>query len=148
MPQDERSRLFYLQWYEKLRIEKPYQLVSEDLPELLAISRQNFDILSEEEQIIRNARGKESSFTLDDNGFMFLQHDFGPIDLEQQDQVEQLYKPKLEKLLRDTVPGVDDVCFFQWRVRSFTSTGAQRVCSCTRSCGQIGERRKRNTSET
>jgi hypothetical protein len=127
MPQDERSRLFYLQWDDKLRTEKPYQLVSEDLPELLGIPRQNFDILAEQEETIRNTREKESSFTLDDNGFMFLKHDFGPIDLEKQDQVEHIYKPKLEKLLRETVIGVDEVCFFQWRVRYSISTSTQRV---------------------
>ena len=53
MPQDERSRLFY---HDKLRTEKPYQLVSEDLPELLGISRQNFDIVAKEEEMIRDVR--------------------------------------------------------------------------------------------
>ena len=49
---------------------------------------------------------------------MFLKHDFGQIDLEKQDQVEKLYEPKLERLLKETVSGLDEVCFFQWRVRA------------------------------
>jgi hypothetical protein len=89
MPLVEHNRWFYLRWDDRLRTERPYQLVSEDVLELHGMSQQNFNILAKEVQIIRDICEKGFTFTLDDKGFMFLKHDLEPLDMEKQDQVER-----------------------------------------------------------
>lgn len=110
------TSLNYLHWNECLDKEKPYQLVSDDLPDILGIPRQNFDIKPAPKEKIRDARGYASDFNVDDHGFAFLQHRFPDLDFENEQNVEEIYKPELEKLLKLHIKDVDEICFFNWRV--------------------------------
>ncbi len=116
---DEAASLNYMQWHKALESERPYQLVSEDLPEIYGIPRQNFEIVSAPTENIQDIRGQEHHFNVEDHGFMYLQHDFAQVDFLDEAQVETVYKPEVEKLLKKHISGVDEVCFFQWRVGIF-----------------------------
>ena len=106
----------YLQWDELFRNEKPYQIVSENIPEVQHLAKQNIRMAEGPEEQITDIRGNESAFSLDDNGFQIYEHNFPMIDYQKLEDVEQIYKPELERLLRRNILGVDRVEFFNWRV--------------------------------
>lgn len=114
---DETSRLYYMQWHQGLEHEKPYQLVSEDLPELYGIPRQNFEIKLGPPQAIVDVRGRENDFDLESHGFAYARHVFQTTDFLDEHHIKTKYMPEIEQLLRKHVTEVDEVCFFQWRVR-------------------------------
>ncbi|KAL2036840.1 hypothetical protein N7G274_010383 [Stereocaulon virgatum] len=116
-PKHERRQFMYLQWEDKFRREKPYQIVSENIPELDGLARSNINMIEGPEELIENIRGRESTFTLDQNGFQILRHQFPPINYQSNDEVENVYKPEIERLLKEEVEGVDRVVFFNWRLR-------------------------------
>jgi hypothetical protein len=123
MTGDENVSLNYIKWHDGLQLERPYQLVSEDLPDLYGIPRQNFEIAAGPPQVIEDGRRYAdfaNRFSLDNHGFMFLQHDFPDIDCQNEADVETVYKPLIEELLKQNVAGADEICFFQWRVRFCT----------------------------
>ncbi|KAJ9604891.1 hypothetical protein H2200_010280 [Cladophialophora chaetospira] len=115
--------LNFMKWHEGLALERPYQLVSEDLPDLYGIPRQNFEIAPSAEPLkIRNIRriyrdDFTAPFDLDRNGFKYVRWEFDDVDFLVEEDVESRYKPAVEKLLRENVAGCDEVCFFQWRLR-------------------------------
>lgn len=113
---DEQAKLNYMQWHKELEEEKPYQLVSEDLPELYGIPRQNFEIKEAPSETIIDIRGLETNFNLDEHAFVYLRHQFRPVNYFDEEEVESVYKPELEDLLKKNIAGVDEVCFFNWRV--------------------------------
>ena len=106
----------YLQWDDTFNSEKPYQIVSENIPELDRLARSNIVMMEGPEELIEDIRGRETTFGLDTNGFMVLKHIFPAIDYQRHQDVEEIYKPEVEKLLKRNVEGVDKVVFFNWRV--------------------------------
>ena len=112
----ERKKLMYLQWEDKFNSEKPYQIVSENIPELDGLARSNITMIEGPEEMIEDIRGRETTFDLDQNGFKVLKCAFPAIDYQRNEDVEEIYKPEVEKLLRENVEGVDKVVFFNWRV--------------------------------
>ena|SRR5579859_925864 len=111
------ASLNYMCWNETLDSEKPYQLVPDDLPQVLGIPRQNFEIKPAPEERIRDARDCACHFNVDDHGFAFHHHHFPDLNFENEQHVEKIYKPEVEKLLKLHIADVDEVCFFNWRVR-------------------------------
>lgn len=111
-----------MQWHPGLDKERPYQLVSEDLPEVFGIPRQNFEVgAGPEPHCIRDIRLEHATnfdthFDLDEHGFTFVRQGFPEIDFFDEQEVETKYKPIVERILREKIPGADEVCFFQWRV--------------------------------
>ncbi|KAK3167104.1 hypothetical protein OEA41_010229 [Lepraria neglecta] len=116
-PKHERRKLMYLQWDDKFEQEKPYQIVSENIPELDGLARSNIQMGEGPEELIEDVRGRESTFSLDQNGFQIIKHQFPSIDYQSNDDVENVYKPEIERLLKEQVEGVDKVVFFNWRLR-------------------------------
>lgn len=112
----ERTKLMYLRWEDKFNSEKPYQIVSENIPELDRLARSNIAMMEGPEEFIEDIRGRETAFGLDENGFMVLKHTFPAIDYQRHQDVEEIYKPEVERLLKRNVEGVDKVVFFNWRV--------------------------------
>ena len=106
----------YLRWDDRFRTEKPYQVVSENIPGLQHIPKQNIQMIEGPEELITDIRGFESAFNLNDHGFQILQHHFPDLDYQHLEDVEHTYKPELERLLKQSVAGVDQVAFFNWRV--------------------------------
>ena len=93
----------YLKWEEKFRHVKPYQIVSENIPELDHLARSNIEMVEGPEEVIEDIRGRESAFSLDQNGFQILKHEFPPIDYQSSEDVETVYKPEIEGLLKERV---------------------------------------------
>jgi hypothetical protein len=116
MPQNVAIRLNYMKWNDTLKGEKPYQLVSEDLPSLYGIPRQNFEFGSGPEEQISDIRNTQSIFNVDDHGFAILHHSFPEINFGDVASVEQVYQPEVERLLKEKIGGVDELYFFNWRV--------------------------------
>lgn len=93
--------------------------------------RQNNTKFEARYQTIHDIRGSTENSTLDENGFTIREFrscldSKGTIDRE---RVEGEYLPEVEHLIRDQVQGVDQVFFFEWRVRSITYCGFLRTKS-------------------
>lgn len=102
-PKHERRKLMYLQWDGKFEQEKPYQIVSENIPELDGLARSNIQMGEGPEELIEDIRGRECTFSLDQNGFQIIKHQFPSIDYQSNDDVENVYKPEIERLLKEQV---------------------------------------------
>ena len=105
----------YLKWLDLYNKERPFQVFIE-IPK--DASDQRTTNLEWEQRLekFHDVRGREDSFTLDGNGFMYLHaptefHDFGSPEA-----VEAQYLPEIDDLLRSTVDGIDRIFFFDWRV--------------------------------
>ncbi|OCK79127.1 hypothetical protein K432DRAFT_76868 [Lepidopterella palustris CBS 459.81] len=76
---------------------------------------------------IRDVRGRETDFTLDNNAFATIsavhsqEHDF-----TDDARIREVYYPEVEKLILDTVPGANRVVIFDHTIRR-SSPGATRT---------------------
>lgn len=107
----------YLLWDDKFKREKPYQIVSENIPELDHLARSNIQMVEGPEELIEDIRGREESFTLDNHGFQILKNRFSTIDYQISEEVETIYQHEVESLLKDSIAGSNKIVFFNWRVR-------------------------------
>jgi hypothetical protein len=73
---------------------------------------------------IEDARGREKAFTLDRNGFQLVKAASRVGDFYAPEEVERIYYPEVEKLLRDTL-GASRVKIFDHTVRNAARTGAR-----------------------
>jgi hypothetical protein len=76
------------------------------------------------EVAIEDARGREDAFTLDRNGFQFVRSASKVADFYAPDEVERIYYPEVEALLRDTL-GARRVKIFDHTVRNVARSGAR-----------------------
>ncbi|KAB5582715.1 hypothetical protein GE09DRAFT_280037 [Coniochaeta sp. 2T2.1] len=77
---------------------------------------------------IHDARGRESSFTLDNDAFVFVAGVPPSAETEFLDDgsIKEKYYPELERLLLDNVPGSNKVVFFDHTIRR-AAPGADRA---------------------
>ena len=123
-PLDEKAILLYLKWQELYETEKPYQLFSAVTEQELPIrGATNLEWTRGDVEIIHDVRGIVSQFTLDKNGFAFCETPTNFRDFESTEQVERIYLPEVEDILRLEVEGVDQVHFFDWRIRKNVGLG-------------------------
>ncbi|PVH88887.1 methyltransferase CmcJ [Cadophora sp. DSE1049] len=115
---DVTALLNYLQKLELYKHEKPFEILM-DIPEDAKDQRHFNTKFEAREHIVRDMRISSEDFNLDKNGFTV--HKFpscldtqGTVDRK---RVEEQYLPEVEKLIRDNVIGVDQVFFFEWRLR-------------------------------
>ena len=140
-PHDEQAVLNYLDWQKLYGTEKPFQLFSVVGGGHLPDQRTTNLVFKEGEvETIHDVRGTESHYSLNKQGFTFRiyptrVHDFGV-----RDEVENVYLPEMEELLRREVEGVDQVYFFDWRV-------CQWHCHHDRTCAE-GEQIRKNVELT
>ncbi|HTE79114.1 MAG TPA: CmcJ/NvfI family oxidoreductase, partial [Reyranella sp.] len=73
---------------------------------------------------IEDARGREGEFTLDRNGFQLVKAASHVGDFYAPEEVERIYYPEVEKLLRNTL-GVSRVKIFDHTVRNAARSGAR-----------------------
>ncbi len=73
--------------------------------------------------LITDGRGRESEFTLDRNGFAILQSPSQVHDFYAREEVERVYYPEVERLLRDAI-GASRVFVFDHGVRNAARDGA------------------------
>ncbi|KAK3167106.1 hypothetical protein OEA41_010231 [Lepraria neglecta] len=112
-PHDEQAVLNYLEWQKLYGTEKPFQLFSVVGGGHLPDQRTTNLVFKEGEvETIHDVRGTESQYSLNKQGFTFRiyptrVHDFGV-----RDEVENVYLPEIEELLRREVEGIDQV--YRW----------------------------------
>lgn len=116
-PQEEEANLLYLEWQDLYNREKPFQIFAL-VPEYALPNRSTTNLVFKEgnTEIIHDTRGMESQFTLDKQGFAFCRHTTQIKEFEQGEDVENIYLPEMEALIKREVEGVDQVYFFDWRV--------------------------------
>jgi hypothetical protein len=71
---------------------------------------------------IEDARGRESEFTLDRNGFALVKAPTAVADFYSPDEIKRVYYPEVERLLRDKL-GARRVFVFDHNVRNATREG-------------------------
>ena len=69
------------------------------------------------EVIIEDARGRESEFTLDHNGFALVKAPTAVSDFYSPEEIKRIYYPEVERLVRDTL-GASRVFIFDHNVRN------------------------------
>lgn len=106
--------------YLKRGAEKPTRYVSEPPPGL-----PEWNGIDDPRDIrIEDARGRESEFTLDRNGFALLKAPTQVSDFYSPEEVERVYYPEVERLLRETL-GASRVHIFDHTVRNAARPGAR-----------------------
>lgn len=115
-PQTFRARLHYLQ----RSTEKPVRYVNEPPPGILAWN----GIDDPRDVTIEDARGRESEFTLDRNGFALLKAPTEVGDFYAPEEVKRVYYPEVENLLRHAL-GATRVVIFDHTVRNAGRPGAR-----------------------
>ncbi|KAF4237414.1 hypothetical protein CNMCM8980_005508 [Aspergillus fumigatiaffinis] len=125
------AKFNYLKWQDIYRTTRPFS-------NALALSsldkQQGHNLIFErgEAQRVTDARGIESSFDLDRNGFIYRTHK-PPLTAEEftdAEKVETAYLADCERIFRDEVDNVTDVLMFDWR--SSSKAQKQEACSCPR----------------
>ncbi|RFU30825.1 hypothetical protein B7463_g5470, partial [Scytalidium lignicola] len=81
-------------------------------------SRSNLEWETAAPEVIRNIRGQEGSFKLDDYGFAYCQAPTQFSDWDSNEKVEAEYLPEVMRILKENVEGVDHVEIFDWRRRA------------------------------
>jgi hypothetical protein len=113
-PQTLTSTLYYL----KRGAEKPARYVIEPPP---GVPRWN-GIDDPREVMIEDARGRESEFTLDRNGFALIKAPTAVADFYSEDEIKRVYYSEIEQLLRERL-GARRVLVFDHNVRNATRPG-------------------------
>ncbi|OIW28678.1 hypothetical protein CONLIGDRAFT_577319 [Coniochaeta ligniaria NRRL 30616] len=115
-PSHELVRLRYLQWDDKFLTEKPFQLYADIPADSPSSLRGNVSFEEGEPEKIHDVRGCDHEFTLDGQGFKFinLRTDFANWDDPR--AVQNGYYQEMETVLQDNVEGADHVHIFEHRV--------------------------------
>jgi hypothetical protein len=71
---------------------------------------------------IEDARGRESEFTLDRNGFALVKASTAVADFYSPEEIKRVYYPEVERLLRDAL-GANRVFVFDHNMRNATQPG-------------------------
>ncbi|KAH8742192.1 hypothetical protein F5882DRAFT_165356 [Hyaloscypha sp. PMI_1271] len=116
--QDVTATFGFLEWQELYTRVKPYELFV-DIPEGVEGLEMTNCIFTQKEVHVKDLRGSEADLSLNDQGFIYIKHRtcLTNEDLQSRERVEQIYYPQMEALLRKEVEEVDQVHFFDWRIR-------------------------------
>lgn len=105
----------FIQWQPLYEHEKLFQILIEPLKD--SADPRTTNLVYEDRTItIRDIRGHELEFTLNNHGFKYVNHDFAFTDYESVSAVEAEYLPKVEQFLRSKLEDVNKVFFFDWKV--------------------------------
>ncbi|EPE33199.1 hypothetical protein GLAREA_06211 [Glarea lozoyensis ATCC 20868] len=111
---DEISQLRYIDWHDKFNHEKPYVAYNDGQEKAPTT---NFTYEDQHEEIIRDIRGSNTGFNLDDHGFAAREHRLLNSAFDKQ-TVEENYLSSVKELLREEF-GPEATCYiFDWRLRS------------------------------
>ena len=125
-PLNEQAVLNYLNWQDVYAKEKPFQLFSV-LPNSSLDGERTTNLVFKEGQVesIRDVRGEESIYSLNDQGFAFRVYPTRLRDFSVREDIENVYLSEMEDLLKREVESVDEVYFFDWRVCTFIRTSIE-----------------------
>ncbi|KAL1841397.1 hypothetical protein VTJ49DRAFT_7074 [Mycothermus thermophilus] len=108
---------------------QPYNIAGDVPP---GVTPRNYDT-DPQPVLIHDARGKESTFTLDHDAFQVLQHqpplsisDPHPEPFTSDASIRTNYFPEVERLLLKTVPGATHVIIFDHTLRRTSPTAARQ----------------------
>lgn len=110
---NERVKLTYLKWQKLYETEKPYQVFLNLKP---GIPSTNLVFENDEYQEIVDVRGQQDRFNLDKNGFEYITHESKVKAFDNQDEIESVYLPETEGIIRKHVKNVDRLLVFDYRV--------------------------------
>ncbi len=110
--QDTIGSFFYFKWNDLYRTEKPYVMFV-DCPE--GFPSTNYESERGASEPIKNLRGLEDQFNLDNHGFALRKHAL-QIDTVAADVVENSYLLSFEQLLKDELGADCRIMWFDWRV--------------------------------
>lgn len=110
---NERVKLTYLKWQKLYETEKPYQVFLNLKP---GIPSTNLVFENDEYQEIIDVRGQQDRFNLDKNGFEYITHESKVKAFDNQDEIESVYLPETEEIIRKHVKNVDRLLVFDYRV--------------------------------
>jgi hypothetical protein len=113
-PQDEGGKFNYLDWQDLYNTEKPFQIFS--YLQDPNIRYTNLVFKDNGFETVHDARGHESDFTLDRNGFKFVKHQTGMKDFKSKEDIENIYLPEIKNLVKKHVDDVEIVHAYDWRV--------------------------------
>ncbi|KAH6622998.1 hypothetical protein F5144DRAFT_582088 [Chaetomium tenue] len=93
----------------------PYNLAGDHPP---GVPLRNFGSITHD-VLIHDARGKESSFTLDKDAFQILQNQppSAETSFTDDESIKKNYYPEIERLLLDNVPDANEVIIFDHTIR-------------------------------
>ena len=110
------TKFTYLEWQDIFAKEKPTQVVEpEKAPPDQKATNITFRVAVAEEG--QDARGRESDFDIDVNGFEFYKHasKLTPDQFKDKDYVDAHYLSESEELFKKRCDGVDRVKIVHWR---------------------------------
>jgi hypothetical protein len=109
--------LKFLQWQSLYEVEKPFQIFI-NIPDHVEDKRTTNLVFEDIQLKVKDVRDNATEFSLDQHGFMYRNHETTLRDVTNRKHVEETYLPEVESLLRQEADGVDEVFFFDWRVRA------------------------------
>ena len=113
---DERTKHSYFKWDSLFNFEKPFQIFATIPSTAKDQRRTNFEFEDGPEETIHDIRGRETSFTLDKNGFTARKNQTSLSNLEDEELVKTVYLPEIESLVKREVDSADRLYIFDWRV--------------------------------
>ncbi|GFF83376.1 hypothetical protein IFM60648_06675 [Aspergillus lentulus] len=122
---DVKVKLRYLQWQSIYNDTRPYRIAQFGRKKRNAQKPAHNLIFhkGDSEELIRDIRttkGKGREFSLEMNGFVYCKcpsSAMGPSDFWNAEQVEKVFLPECEAIIRNEIKGVDQVYIFDWKLR-------------------------------
>lgn len=110
------ASLKFLQWQPLFEVEKPFQIFI-NIPDHVRDKRTTNLVFEDVQLSVKDVRANATDFSLDQHGFMYRNHETALRDFTSRKHVEETYLPEVESLLRQEADEVDEVFFFDWRLR-------------------------------
>ena len=124
------AQLGFIKPLDLYKREKPYVLFlgrPEDMPDVDVTNVQSETI----EVPLNDIRGDESTYTLDEHGFQYIEHHHTFQAFDTEARIIEDYLPEVERLIRDKVPYATKVHVYDWRVSNWHKNGLESFESLT-----------------
>ncbi|KAF7587686.1 hypothetical protein BBP40_006872 [Aspergillus hancockii] len=125
-PTDIEVKLTYLQWQSIYGHTRPYRIARFGRKKQKGDQEKLHNLIFRQEncaEIIQDIRGfkeEDIKFTLEANGFAYCKYPpsspMKPQDFWNSEQVEKVFLPECEAILRNEIEGIDQVYIFDWKV--------------------------------
>ncbi len=113
---DEKVELRFLQWQDRYKSEKPFEIVTETI-QGSENRRTNLVFGTNGEQNIKDIRGSEKTrFALDSHGFAYRSEPCWFDGYDNKQRILEEYLPWAESIIKQEVGDVFRVFIFDWRV--------------------------------
>src|ERR1700759_3405009 len=77
------------------------------------------------EEVLNDVRGRETEFTLDDNGFCYIHAPTKFTNWSSQPAIAKDFLPEMEQMLKREIDGCDEVIFYDARIRQEGEQGVR-----------------------